>query len=714
MYVRPGNELARHGLVVALAPHELHVLEIEDVSVEDMALERTLATHRDVSESLQDCTKRVGVVGDVHGELQALKEVLRALGFIDAFDHWSARDGTLVFTGDVGHGRHLQEVFDFIHRLAAQAHRLGGRIVWTLGNHDLYVDREGGQGGEESFGYRLWPTIREAALHPERHPGLTVQAAYFEHDKLFVHGGILPNIVELAMRERGARDAETVASYVNDVLRHTLVERERISARDLPHEIFHVGTSHARERRMPGEIGYEPAGVFTPDLRELDHYRYHDDLLPQVVGHTASRRGEIRYSPGSWLRREYIAIDVGRQHGTGNGGLLLTDFGWVAVTPGGPARFVEVSPLFIELARQATSEATHYEQDEEGMRHMLSAYLKLATPKRTTLAQVQKAFFADLSPAQVVAIERVLASIRQTGRCVALTDLDEMLAAFSGDGAEEGTPEVLADYLAAGGVLVFSTDTAVDWFYVRILRPLIMRLGARSPLLSHVLLILSGGTEIFAFEDGAYRLIARGASRSRSEAFDMLVGLSKEGRTEGMPVLDPAGTVYIGDSTAAAGIDHALAGRVGNAIDVGDAIPEAPGRPVVGLHHSYRRTMDVIVSATGTLRDSWPTEVPPPSDVGGTVLWTFEQPHFPPGCRIRVRVGGSGFVHAGLARSDGSWSRVYTVPLVPQPEGGHEAVLPADVNVFTFFWTEAPWTPGRPGHWERGPHGPRVFKARQD
>jgi hypothetical protein len=60
-----------------------------------------------------------------------------------------------VFTGDVGHGRHPLEVFDFIRSLAAQAHRLEGRIVWTLGNHDLYEDREGGQGGEESLGYRL-------------------------------------------------------------------------------------------------------------------------------------------------------------------------------------------------------------------------------------------------------------------------------------------------------------------------------------------------------------------------------------------------------------------------------------------------------------------------------------------------------------------------------------------------------------------------------
>jgi hypothetical protein len=182
---------------------------------------------------------------------------------------------------------------------------------------------------------------------------LLVQAAYFEHGKLFVHGGILPNIVDTAMREQGASGAEAIAAYVNQVFRHALVERERIRARDLPHEIFRIGTSHTRERRLPGEIGYEPAGIFTPDLREVDHYRYHEKLLPQVIGHTASKNGEIRYSPGSWLQRDYIAIDVGRQHGTGNGGLLLTDFGWVAVAPGRAARLVEMGPLFVRLAQEA-------------------------------------------------------------------------------------------------------------------------------------------------------------------------------------------------------------------------------------------------------------------------------------------------------------------------------------------------------------------------
>jgi hypothetical protein len=713
VYVRAGDDLARRGFVFGLAPYELHLLQVEDVVVQDLAVETALAAHRDVSEFLKDCTKRMGVVGDVHGELQALKEVLRALGFIDSYDQWSARDGTLVFTGDIGHGRHLREVFDFIHGLAGEAHRLGGKIVWTLGNHDLYEDREGGQGGEESLGYRLWPKIREAALHPERHPGLIVQAAYFDHDKLFVHGGILPNIVDIAMREQGAREAEAIASYVNQVFRGALVEKERIRARDLPHEIFRIGTSHTRERRLPGEIGYEPAGIFTPDLREVDHYRYRDKLLPQVIGHTASKNGEIRYSPGSWLQRDYIAIDVGRQHGTGNGGLLLTDFGWVAVSPGKPARLVEVGPLFVRLAHEAAAgERSMEDRADADVRRMLTTYFRAAKSGRRSIEEIQQTLFVDLSPEQVMVLQRFLGTIRQTGRCVVITDLDEMLTAFSGGDLDHSTIDVLTDYLAEGGVLVFNSGSPFDWFYYRLLRPLIVELGPRSPLLASVLLVLCGGNEIYVFEDGAFRLVSRSTGTDTSEGFDALVRLSREGRFPWVPEIHPEREAYIGDSSAPAGIDHAMATRVGIVINIGDALLEVPGQSIINLHRGYLRTIDLIVTASAALKESGRAKVQEsPPDVGDVVLWTFERKHFPPDRRLRVRVGASGYVHAGVARADGTWDPVYNVPLTPLPDGGYEAVLPSGVDRFTFFWTEAPWSPGHPGHWERGSEGGRVFKA---
>jgi hypothetical protein len=151
------------------------------------------------------------------------------------------------------------------------------------------------------------------------------------------------------MREQSARGAEQIASYVNQVFRRALVERERINSRDLPHEIFHIGTSHTRERRLPGEIGYEPAGIFTPDLREVDT-RYNE--LLQVVSHTRQeRRDPVPPAHGSAT----TSRSTWPTHGTGNGGLLLTDFGWVAVTPGRAARLVEVGPLFVRLAHEAAA-----------------------------------------------------------------------------------------------------------------------------------------------------------------------------------------------------------------------------------------------------------------------------------------------------------------------------------------------------------------------
>ncbi len=74
----------------------------------------------------------------------------------------------------------------------------------------------------------------------------------------------------------GARDAPSIAGYINDVFKEVIGSRDRIHADDLPDEIFRVGTGHARTPRLPGEPGYEAAGIFTPDLRELDRYRYHD------------------------------------------------------------------------------------------------------------------------------------------------------------------------------------------------------------------------------------------------------------------------------------------------------------------------------------------------------------------------------------------------------------------------------------------------------
>jgi hypothetical protein len=259
---------------------------------------------------------------------------------------------------------------------------------------------------------------------------------------------------------------------------------------------------------------------------------------------------------------------------------------------------------------------------------------------------------------------------------------------------------------------VFNTGAPFDWFYYRLLRPLIVELGARSRVLANVLLVLSGGKEIYVFQDGAYRLVAGSTGKNKSEGFDALVRLSKERRDPSVPELDPEKVVYIGRSSAPAGIDSTMADRVGLVINVGDAVLERPSQSIINLHRGYRRTIDLIIAASAALHESGrATVAKSPPDVGATVLWTFERKHFPPNRRLRVRVRASGYVHAGLARADGSWDPVYNVPLIPVKDGDYEAVLPAGVDRFTFFWTEAPWSSGHPGHWECGRSGGNVFQA---
>jgi hypothetical protein len=50
-------------------------------------------------------------------------------------------------------------------------------------------------------------------------------------------------------------------------------------------------------------------------------------------------------------------------------------------------------------------------------------------------------------------------------------------AAFFGSDLEDDTIRVLADFLAAGGGLVFNTGAPFDWFHQHVVRGLVTELG---------------------------------------------------------------------------------------------------------------------------------------------------------------------------------------------------------------------------------------------
>jgi len=81
---------------------------------------------------------RIVAVGDIHGDFDALVEVLQETGLMDAEQRWIGGDAILVQTGDfLDRGSKVREVMDLLMALEKQAVRDSGRVVVLLGNHEM-------------------------------------------------------------------------------------------------------------------------------------------------------------------------------------------------------------------------------------------------------------------------------------------------------------------------------------------------------------------------------------------------------------------------------------------------------------------------------------------------------------------------------------------------------------------------------------------------
>ena len=104
----------------------------------ETALRLTLAPRRPpVSHSGVDS---IFVMGDIHGELDMLRTVLRNAGVIDTGGAWNAGRAHLVVVGDmVDRGNDATAVLWFLYGLEPQAEATGGRLDIVLGNHEVMV-----------------------------------------------------------------------------------------------------------------------------------------------------------------------------------------------------------------------------------------------------------------------------------------------------------------------------------------------------------------------------------------------------------------------------------------------------------------------------------------------------------------------------------------------------------------------------------------------
>lgn len=81
--------------------------------------------------------ERLVAIGDLHGDLQSTRRVLRLVGAIDEEDRWIGKELVVVQTGDqVDRGDDDRAILELLERLAQEAKQAGGALHVLNGNHE--------------------------------------------------------------------------------------------------------------------------------------------------------------------------------------------------------------------------------------------------------------------------------------------------------------------------------------------------------------------------------------------------------------------------------------------------------------------------------------------------------------------------------------------------------------------------------------------------
>lgn len=157
------------------------------------------------SASVLPAVARIVAVSDIHGQYELLVRLLRANKVIDGDDRWAMGDATLVVAGDVfDRGPRVTEAFWLLYGLQQQAAAAGGAVHFVLGNHETMVLYD-------DLRYVNPKYLRSAQLLGRSYPQLygadsvigqwlrTRPVLLRIGDTLFLHGGISPDALALAM-----------------------------------------------------------------------------------------------------------------------------------------------------------------------------------------------------------------------------------------------------------------------------------------------------------------------------------------------------------------------------------------------------------------------------------------------------------------------------------------------------------------------------------
>lgn len=242
--------------------------------------------------------KRHFVIGDIHGELNGLKEILKHAKVIDCDDNWSGRDIVLVQTGDViDRGPHSIECVALLRKLQQQATQAReGKVVRLCGNHELWLLQ-----GKFKYANFHHPEVLTEELKAEISRG-QVTAAYTDGRRLFTHAGLRSRLREELMSgiapdelpvAPGDIDLRVLVEHLNELFRGCVKSRQLHH-----HPIFYVGAERG---------GSDPfGGIFWGDYSQISESEGAWEI-PQVFGHTPSRKDKVQHNWNLTL----INVDAG-------------------------------------------------------------------------------------------------------------------------------------------------------------------------------------------------------------------------------------------------------------------------------------------------------------------------------------------------------------------------------------------------------------------
>jgi hypothetical protein len=247
---------------------------------------------------------RLVAIGDVHGDLEATRAVLRLAGAIDERDRWVGGPLVVVQTGDqLDRGDGERAILDLLARLQGEATAAGGALHVLNGNHELmnvagdlrYVTAGGFLDFAEVPGVDL-ADPRAASVPPAMRGRLLAFAPGGPYarqlaarpvllqvgDSVFAHGGVLP-----AHARRGPE-------ALNEEVRRWMLGEGEISP-----DLLQGDESPVWTRRYCQDPGPADCAAADEALTALGARR-------MVVGHTVHKEGIARMCDGKvWC------IDVG-------------------------------------------------------------------------------------------------------------------------------------------------------------------------------------------------------------------------------------------------------------------------------------------------------------------------------------------------------------------------------------------------------------------